>query len=238
MRIAVCDDEEKDLRQVTDLLARFAPQLPVDCFSSAEELLKAAEDTFYSLIFLDIKMREPDGSLRQPDGFMAAEKLMSRKQKPLIVFVTNSTEHSVRGYDVAFHYLVKPLREEKFKQVLDRALHILKPQFFIHSSADSMLRIPMSEIIYFESRNYMLLVHTAAETHKMKKSLKTLEKELCGTDFFRIHASYIVNLDEVTRISGEDVQMSNGDVLRLSRAKKKAFYEVFMKNSSKNCTVR
>ena len=234
MRIAVCDDEEKDLRQVAGLLARFAPQLPVDCFPSAEELLKAAEHTFYSLIFLDIKMRQPDGSLRQPDGFTAAEKLMSRKQKPLIVFVTNSTEHSVRGYDVAFHYLVKPLREEKFKQVLDRALHILKPQFFLHSSADSVLRLPTSEIIYFESRNYMLLVHTAAETHKMKKSLKALEKELCGTDFFRIHASYIVNLNEVIRISGEDVQMSNGDVLRLSRAKKKAFHTVLMEYARRN----
>ena len=225
MRIAVCDDEEKDLRQVTNLLARFVPQLPVDCFTSAEKLLVAAEKTFYSLIFLDIKMREPDGSLRQPDGFTAAEKLMSRKRKPLIVFVTNSTEHSVRGYDVAFHYLVKPLREERFKQVLDRALHVLKPQFFTHSSSDSMLRIPMSEIIYFESRNYMLLVHTAAETHKMRKSLKALEQELYGTDFFRIHASYIVNLNDVSRISGEDVQMSNGDILRISRAKKKAFYE-------------
>ena len=234
MRIAVCDDEEKDLRQVTALLSRFAPQIPVDCFSSAEELLQAAEQTFYALIFLDIKMRQPDGSLRQPDGFTAAEKLMSRKQKPLIVFVTNSTEHSVRGYDVAFHYLVKPLREERFKQVLDRALHILRPQFFTHTAADSVLRIPMSEIIYFESRNYMLLVHTAAETHKMRKSLKTLEAELCGTDFYRIHASYMVNLNEVIRISGEDVQMSNGDVLRLSRAKKKEFHAVLVEYARRN----
>ena len=233
MRIAVCDDEEKDLREVTALLERFVPELPVDIFSSAEELLRAAEDTFYSLIFLDIKMREPDGSLRQPDGFSAAEKLMSRKKKPLIVFVTNSTEHSVRGYDVAFHYLVKPLQEEKFKQVLDRALHKLKPQFFTYSAADSMLRIPMSEIIYFESRNYMLLVHTAAETHKMRKSLKALEQELYGTDFFRIHASYIVNLNYVSRISGEDVQMSNGDILRLSRAKKKAFYVTMTEYTSR-----
>ena len=233
MRIAVCDDEEKDLRRVTDLLTQFAPQLSVDRFSSAEELLKAADDTFYSLIFLDIKMREPDGSLRQPDGFTAAEKLMSHQQKPLIVFVTKSTEHSVRGYDVAFHYLVKPLREEKFKQVLDRALHILKPQFFIHSSADSMLRIPTSEIIYFESRNYMLLVHTASETHKMKRSLKTIEQELCGSDFLRIHASYIVNLNKVLRISKEEVEMSNGDVLRLSRTKKKELHAVLMEHASK-----
>ena len=236
MRIAVCDDEEKDLRQVTDLLAQYTPQLPVDQFSSAEELLKSAETTFYSLIFLDIKMREPDGSLRQPDGFMAAEKLMSNKQKPLIIFVTKSTEHSVRGYDVAFHYLVKPLCEEKFKQVLDRALNILKPQFFVHSSSDSILRIPASEIIYFESRNYMLLVHTARETHKMKKSLKAIEAEICGSDFLRIHASYIVNLNEVLRISGEEVQMSNGDILRLSRTKKKELYAAFMEYAKKHQT--
>lgn len=48
-------------------------------------------------------------------GFEAAELLMSKKQKPLIVFVTKSTAYTVRGYDVAFHYLVKPIREDKFK---------------------------------------------------------------------------------------------------------------------------
>ena len=227
MRIAVCDDEEKDLQQVADLLARYAPHFPVDRFISAEELLRSAETTFYSLIFLDIKMREPDGSLRQPDGFVAAEKLMASEQKPLIIFVTKSTEHSVRGYDVAFHYLVKPLREEKFKQVLDKALAILKPQFFDYSSSDSILRIPVSDIIYFESRNYMLLVHTAEETHKLRKSLKAIESEICGSDFLRIHASYIVNLNKILRVSGEEVQMSNGDILRLSRTKKKELHAAF-----------
>ncbi len=64
------------------------------------------------------------------NGFDAAEELMSGSSQPLIVFVTKSTEYTIRGYDVAFHYLVKPLNEAKFHEVLKRALRLIIPQYF------------------------------------------------------------------------------------------------------------
>ena len=118
MRIAICDDEDQERLNIEALVKRYAPELSIVLFSSADELLAAAKTTFFPLIFLDIEMDDTN-------GFDAAEELMSGSAKPLIVFVTKSTEYTIRGYDVAFHYLVKPLNDAKFHEVLKRALRLI-----------------------------------------------------------------------------------------------------------------
>ena len=110
MRIAICDDEDQERLNIEALVKRYAPELSIVLFSSADELLAAAKTTFFPLIFLDIEMDDTN-------GFDAAEELMSGSAKPLIVFVTKSTEYTIRGYDVAFHYLVKPLNESDYSAV-------------------------------------------------------------------------------------------------------------------------
>ena len=147
MRIAICDDEDQERLNIEALVKRYAPELSIVLFSSADELLAAAKTTFFPLIFLDIEMDDTN-------GFDAAEELMSGSAKPLIVFVTKSTEYTIRGYDVAFHYLVKPLNEAKFHEVLKRALRLIIPQYFTFSSNGELYRIPVQEILYFESRSY------------------------------------------------------------------------------------
>ena len=150
MRIAICDDEDQERLNIEALVKRYAPELSIVLFSSADELLAAAKTTFFPLIFLDIEMDDTN-------GFDAAEELMSGSAKPLIVFVTKSTEYTIRGYDVAFHYLVKPLNEAKFHEVLKRALRLIIPQYFTFSSNGELYRIPVQEILYFESRNYIFI---------------------------------------------------------------------------------
>ena len=127
MRIAICDDEHQERLNIEILVKRYAPELSVSPFSSADELLIASKTTFFPLIFLDIEMDNTN-------GFEAAKELMSGSAKPLIVFVTKSTEYTIRGYDVAFHYLVKPLNEEKFHEVLERALRLIIPRYFSFTS--------------------------------------------------------------------------------------------------------
>ena len=81
MRIAICDDEDQERLNIKALVKRYAPELSIVLFSSADELLTAAKTTFFPLIFLDIEMDDTN-------GFDAAEELMSGSSQPLIVFVT------------------------------------------------------------------------------------------------------------------------------------------------------
>lgn len=221
MQIAVCDDEQAELEAVLQLLAKYAPEIPVVSFPSAVDLLNAAENDFFPLIFLDIEMDAPD-------GFYAAQQLMQNDAKPLIIFVTKSPQYSIHGYDVAFNYLVKPLQEERFKHVLELALNRLIPKYFSFLSEGEFCKVPIQDILYFESKNYALIIHTANEAFSTRLSLKTLETDIHSPDFVRIHASYLINLDHLMRITKAGVHMDNGEILPISRTRKKALNDALM----------
>lgn len=76
MRIAICDDEHQERLNIEILVKRYAPELSVSPFSSADELLIASKTTFFPLIFLDIEMDNTN-------GFEAAKELMSGSAKPV-----------------------------------------------------------------------------------------------------------------------------------------------------------
>jgi DNA-binding LytR/AlgR family response regulator len=181
----------------------------------------------HRLIFLDIEMDDTN-------GFDAAEELMSGSSQPLIVFVTKSTEYTIRGYDVAFHYLVKPLNEEKFYEVLKRALRLIVPQYFSFSSNGELYRIPVQEILYFESRNYMLFIHTQQQIYKTRLSLKEVEPQLSSANFLRIHASFLINLHHVVRITKDDIEMQDHQLIKISRNRKKDVIAAFTKFAREN----
>lgn len=216
MQIAVCDDEKQDQEHIAALVNRYAPTCQTVCFDSAAALLSASLDTFYPLIILDIEMDDTD-------GFSAARQLMSGEVKPLIIFVTKSTDYAVCGYDVAFHYLVKPLDETKFHEVLDRALRRLTPQYFSFSAQGERHRIPLQEILYFESQNYTLLVHTKTCVYKTRLSLRELETQLSSADFLRVHASFLINLHYIILITKDNVEMQNGQLIKTAAAARKRF---------------
>jgi len=159
---------------------------------------------------------------------------MSGSAKPLIVFVTKSTEYTIRGYDVAFHYLVKPLNEAKFHEVLKRALRLIIPQYFTFSSNGELYRIPVQEILYFESRNYMLFVHTQQQIYKARLSLKEVEPQLSSANFLRIHASFLINLHHVIRITKDDIEMQDHHLIKISRNRKKDVIAAFTKFAREN----
>ena len=227
MQIAICDDEDQERAYIESLVHRFAPELSIVCFSSADALLAATQGVFFPLIFLDIEMNNIN-------GFEAAVKLMSTDAKPLIVFVTKSTEYTIRGYDVAFHYLVKPINEEKFHEVLNRALKLIVPQYFSFSADGELYRISLHEILYFESRNYTLLIHTQERIYKTRMSLKEVDPQLTSANFLRVHASFLINLHRVISITKDDVEMQDHQLIKISRSRRKEVLSSFTKFAREN----
>ena len=166
MKIAICDDDQILCHHLEEMLLELGRKeqtvLQTELFFDGDTLWNYLKQGYrFDLLFLDIEMDDTN-------GFDAAEELMSGSSQPLIVFVTKSTEYTIRGYDVAFHYLVKPLNEEKFYEVLKRALRLIIPQYFSFSSNGELYRIPVQEILYFESRNYMLFIHTQQQIYKTR----------------------------------------------------------------------
>lgn len=101
------------------------------------------------------------------------------------------------------------------------------------TTTDHLVFVDTSDIVYCESdSNYTTFFLTKGEKVVVSKTLKDVTELLGGADFFRIHASYLINMKHVskfTRGDGGYVVMSNNQHITVSRAKKEEFFEMFSK---------
>ena len=123
--IALCDDTPEDIQLILAIVQRWAAargtEIQTQTFSSAENFLfHYAEDKQYDILLLDVEMGEMD-------GVSLAKRLRQAKDPVQIVFITGYSDYIAEGYEVsALHYLMKPVREEKLMDVLDRAAQRLQ----------------------------------------------------------------------------------------------------------------
>ena len=106
---------EKVIREdICELIEKQRPESSVEAFSTGEELL--ASEGRFDIVFLDIQM---DGM----NGIEAARSLRKRQEETVLIFITGIKEYVFDALDLyAFQYLLKPLNEKKFVEVLDRAV--------------------------------------------------------------------------------------------------------------------
>lgn len=217
MQIAICDDELQELEYIADIVMRYQSNLNITKFDSADSLYRAFISTSFDIILLDIEMPEPN-------GYEIAKKLMKiSNRQPLVIFVTKSTAYAVQGYDVAFHYLVKPIQFEKLCEVLDRACKIIQPFKLTLSINGIQYCIPTENILYIEVMRWTTTIHCKTEQYQARIPMKEIIKRLSNKDFYRIHNSFLVNLRYVDRVAPNEVIVSNGDHIPISRANRKGF---------------
>lgn len=215
MNIAVCDDDLDDLNLLLFLLRQYNDTLPITTFSSAQELLTASKQTFFDLIFLDIEMHAPN-------GFEVAQVLMQNDDKPLIVFVTKSSEYTLRGYGIAFRYLTKPISYSAISRIMSLAIEQIAPQKITITSRGQTFLLSLRNIYYMEISNHNITVFAKDETISFRGTLKDMEQLLPKDSFAKPHNSYIINLAEIRTIGTNTLVMTNGALLPISQRYRKS----------------
>ena len=164
MKIAICDDNTKICAEISNLIRSQISDAEIFNFHSKGDLLKSKEN--FQIYFLDVK---------GIGGIDAAKILRQRQEifctpKSILIFVTGYSDYMAEAFDVhAFHYLLKPIDAEKFSHVLNQALTEIQ---MIQSQAENFLlikvdgvnkKIFLQNILYIESQNKKVVIHTAAE---------------------------------------------------------------------------
>lgn len=232
MRIAICEDNPEHAEMLADIVQGWARrrdvQVALACYKNAEEFLFhwAPRNTF-DLVFLDIDM---GGSM---NGMELARRIRRQDQAMLIVFTTGLRDYVLRGYEVQAHrYMLKPIRERECWSMLDgarKAVENQKSDTFIMPLETEIVRIHRRDIMYFEMDNHHVNVKTTRGDFRYKARITDLEKELPEPAFCRCHRSCIVNMLYVRTITHEQVQLDNGKVLPVSRAKWPLLNECFVR---------
>ena len=223
MDIAVVDDEKTIREHICALIEAQKPESSIEAYATGEELLAAGKR--FDIVFLDIQM---DGM----NGIEAARELRKWQEDTVLIFITGIKEYVFDALDLyAFHYLLKPLDEKKFAEVLEKATYEVKKKtekkcLFIKTRN---LTLDQSDILYIESRGKKVEIHTigADKAIEIYASMDELEGQL-GEDFYRCHRAYIVNMAHITEYDNESITLTNGDRVYLTKKKYGEFVKAYM----------
>ena len=226
IEIAICDDEAVIRKQLQQFIKRKLPESHIGVYATGEELLTTSQN--FDLLFLDIQMEGLS-------GMEAARSLRAKNKNIIIIFVTGSKEYVFEAFDVsAFHYLLKPLAEERFVEVLMRALEEVnrrkiqdKKQLLIQTR-NRNYNLDQSTIFYLESRGKKVEIHTHLETIEVYASISKLEEQL-GSGFYRCHRGYLVNLAHIVEYRTDRIRLSNGEEVYLAKEKYQSFVKTYMR---------
>ncbi len=231
MKIAVCDDDKATREHIISLIKEQIQDAEIVTFGSGEEMLKAQED--FDISFLDVEMKELSG--------MDVAKQIRQEQeekgsaRSIIIFVTGYEKYMNDAFDVlAFHYLLKPINEEKFRTVFERALKELSAieertkRYILVRNSGTQQRVYIKDIYYIESANKKVIIHTKAG---VLESYGTMEElgQMTGSGFYRCHRCYLVNMEKIVSYNADTIQVANGDKLILAQKKYNDFIKQYMK---------
>lgn len=218
MRIAICDDDEKDLLALREAVNTFdgSGAVEVCAFSSAASLYAAENRKMFDIAILDIEMPPPN-------GYDIAKKLIETTPAPIIIFLTNSMAYTLRGYGVAFRYLTKPINQSQLNNALSAAMKEASAKRFVFSVDGSSYVIRMDEIYYFEVFNHHTILHTMDQEYTFRATLKEILMDLPSGYFGSPHQSYIVNFSHVKTAMTKEIHLTNGSIIPIGRRKQQEF---------------
>ena len=245
IRTVVIEDEEHSRKMLLAMLHEHCQQINVVAeANSVKTGLTAIVEQTPQLVFLDIE-------LQSETSFEILEKLPEINFE--LVFTTAFDHYALKAIKFcAIDYLLKPIdlnelriavaKAEKRlnREYLNKNLEVLLNNLksgtqnnhkIALSTLEGLLFVNVSDIIYCESNGpYTKFVFKHADKIVTSKHLKEYEDLLNAYDFFRIHKSYLVNLQEIKKyIRGEGGQliMSNGDALSVSKQRKEDFLHIY-----------
>lgn len=215
MKIAICDDERKDLDLMNQYCKRFDSNIEVHRFASGTQLLRAFESEYYDLILLDIEMAEPN-------GYEVGQVLACREEKPLIIFTTKTVNYAVRGYGLAFRYLLKPVSYEQFAAVVRLALEKILPEKVTILVGNTRHIISVSDIIYIEVLVHKVSFHLySGETVAVRGALADFVNQVNRAWFLQVHKSFCVNMDYIDRVYRNALQLTDGTEIPIGSKRQK-----------------
>jgi two-component system LytT family response regulator len=219
LRVLVVDDEAPARRKLLRLLRDESSVEIVGEADNAESAITAIERHQPDLVFLDVQMPGADGF--DVVRAIASDGNGREAEAPRYVFVTAHDHYAVRAFEVhAFDYLLKPVGEDRFREVLRRAWDQHKnsgdvSEKRLRGLINQVLRdrgysdrllireesrayfVNVREISWIESERNYLILHCGPKSHTMRGTLDSIEEMLDPKLFARINRSNIVRLDAI-----------------------------------------
>jgi two-component system LytT family response regulator len=232
IKVLIIDDEEDARIGLKALIQSCGKEIEiVGEGASAIEAIKLINKHSPDLVFLDIQM--PGGT-----GFDLLDSIPEKNFK--IIFTTAYDQHALKAIrENPVDYLLKPIDQDELCEAIER----YKKQVSGTKGSIDKIRLVVDTNILFLDPNDIISVEADGrysrvflingESHYITKNLGEFEKDWKAYPMlYRIHRSYLINLNHIHKIIREDggyVELSNHRRVEISRQKKNEFFDLLPK---------
>jgi len=227
----VVDDEEPAREEIKFLLSHFEDFEVIGECDNAFGALSTVLAKNPDVVFFDIDM--PGFN-----GIQLAEALKNIKNAPFVVFITAYSGYAVKAFELnALDYLVKPIDEKRFIDMINRIREKIKDKkkpslnFVIGEVKNELFLLKPKDILYLYAKKEKVFAKTdEGDMCCRGLTLQSAESKLKKEHFFRVHKSYLININRAKKIipwfRGKYlIEMETGDRIPLSSHREKEFRE-------------
>ncbi|WP_320034691.1 LytTR family DNA-binding domain-containing protein [Halarcobacter sp.] len=229
MKVLIVDDEKLALSRLKRLLTEQGIDDIVECDSPIKAITEVAKQKI-DIAFLDISM--PSMS-----GLELANNLLDINPNIFIVFQTAYEEYALEAFESGgMGYILKPISSESIKRSLDKIYKYTNAKVdetkkIVAKRGNKIYLIDINDIYYIKADLDEVIIKIKNADAYLRKKIGDMENILKDKNFFRVHRSYIVNVDKIKsmqsveqsklEISFEDID----DVVTSSKDGAKEFRE-------------
>ena len=191
----IVDDESLALSRLKRLLNENGVE-DITAFDNPIEALKEITKTKFDVVFLDI-------SMPNITGLELADSIIQLEPKTFIIFQTAYSEFALEAYKSGgMGYLVKPIESNDIKNILEKIRNFKssadeQSKKILGKRGDKLYLIDINDIYYIKADLDEVIVKIKETDAYVRRKIGDLETLLSGKNFFRVHRSYIVNVDKI-----------------------------------------
>ena len=173
-------------------------------YTEALKALQIIQNGEIDLLFLDIEMPNITG----------LDLIDSLNNPPLIIMVTSKKEYAIDAFEKhVVDYLLKPVALPRFLSAVNFAHKIYQSRKLKQQSKNTLFvkadgkwnKLLKEDILYLQAMGDYVRIFTVKDKFMVNKTMKTLMESLNSDKFFRVHRSYIVNIDHIENIEHHSI---------------------------------
>lgn len=212
LKAIIVDDEAPARSELKHLLSELGQIEVVAEAASVRKAVEKLKEHPCDVLFLDVSMPETT-------GLKLADALQRLSFPPAVVFITAHSEFALDAFNVsATDYLLKPVEPERLAQAVSRVREHMSLQIKAQKAArvpcekgNKKIFVGVDRIRFVMANDDYTLLQTDDNRYFCNIGLTSMEKRLEGHGFFRVHRSYLANLQMV-----EKVELQSGGSLLLT----------------------
>ncbi|WPU90912.1 LytTR family DNA-binding domain-containing protein [Mucilaginibacter sabulilitoris] len=218
LKFVVIDDEPLALEVLDGYLKKLDGVHSASLFSHTAEALLYLENHQVDVLLLDIKMPEMTG----------IEFLKALSDPPLTIFTTAYRNYAFEGYELGvIDFLLKPISFTRFNQSISKVREFLElkmqhskieaisdesENFVFVKSGVQRIKLQFDDVIYIQGLKDYAIVFTHSGKILLKGSIKAMLDIFPNNRFVRVHKSFIVSIQKITRLESNQVLLNSQQI--------------------------